>query len=220
MKSKDRNRVRQHNRIAKWVAASVAGSLALFLLLHQTLNARPTYYDRQTAQQRAVLAARGQVVQAQLNQLTDPDSRQAAWVASFSEEELNGWLIGELPIRFPDALPGAVSDPRVAIQDQRLKLACQYDCGNVQAVLALEAELFLTSQPNEVGVRILEGNIGSVSGLTNKAARALHNACDRSDIQIRWVNREAMQPEAIVTLPMHRLSASRKFRVEWLQLTK
>src|SRR5436305_1794970 len=70
------------------------------------------------------------------------------------------WLPGDLPAKFPRALPTGIAEPRIAIIGNELHLAVHYGRGGVDTVVSLAGEASLTNQPNEVAVRIDQARAG------------------------------------------------------------
>jgi hypothetical protein len=167
--------------------------------MHQVLNTAPDFYSTRPGGADRKLRKQGKLLQAQLERLVKTTEQDVPWAATITEDQINGWLIGELPTRFPSALPSKMRDPRIAIEPGRLKVACQYRHGNMQAVLTLEAESFVTERPNELGIRIIDARIGAVPGLTDKAMQAITSACGRAKLPIRWIDR-GPQPKAVIRL--------------------
>lgn len=207
------------NRTAKLVAVLVGGSMYGLMVVHQTMNAQPEFYAAKLDQTEATLVEHARALQTQLNSLANPEHTETNWCATITEDQINGWLMAELPERFPEVLANGMRDPRVVIEPDRLRIACQYRSGNMEAVLTLETEAFLTNRPNEIGFRILDTRIGSVAGLTEEALRPITNACYRARVRMRWLRR-GEHPEAIVTIPPALLHSRHKFNFQSIDLAE
>ena len=105
--------------------AIVVIAAALGLYGYRSLNQVPAFYAEALAQPAAEPAKAAYQFEQEVLELQNDVRREGDWQATFSAEEINGWLANDLPVKFPRALPEHVSDPRVAItrslDEKRLK---------------------------------------------------------------------------------------------------
>lgn len=140
----------------------------------QALNV-PSYreIERSTTLERQV-----ETLQAQVR--TD-----ATWQQVFTEEELNAWLAVQLPERYSHLLPAGMSDPRVVIDERRVRFAARYESGGVTAVLSLEIEVSLADEPNGIRLRIVRARAGAVPVPLEKWIDQATVAARRSELPLR-----------------------------------
>src|SRR3954447_18187908 len=84
------------------------------------------------------------------------------WEISLTADEINGWLATELPAKFPRLLPVGISEPRGAIDGDTFHIAVRYNRGNVDTVLSLSGEAYLTAHTNEIAIRLDRARAGLV----------------------------------------------------------
>jgi hypothetical protein len=143
------------------ISAIVAVGLVV-LILYQAARQAPQFYRQELAVQPASQKAAGQQFERSALELHNQLHRGGRWSVRFSEEEINGWLAAELPVKFPQALPAGVSQPRVAIEPRRMQIAVTLERGGVQTVVSLTAEVYLTGALNELAVRIDQLRAGAL----------------------------------------------------------
>ncbi|MBN1394064.1 MAG: hypothetical protein JW959_03475 [Pirellulales bacterium] len=69
--------------------------------------------------------------------LTSDLEKEGSWETLISAEEINGWLAVDMKRNHPDALPEALGDPRVTIDEGGITLACRYEHHGVTSILSL-----------------------------------------------------------------------------------
>ena len=146
----------------------------------------PTFYAEQLSLSAEQLQSAGEEMNRKFEQLNRDITQPGTWEISFSEQQINAWLANELLTRLPHALPPHVFDPRVAIEPNLAKIAAQYSCGNLAAVLSLEVDPFVVNEANDVAIRICGAKIGSVPAMADQARRSIQYAAIRSRIRVRW----------------------------------
>jgi hypothetical protein len=149
--------------------------------------------------------------------------RSGPWEARFTEEEINAWLAATVPEKFPQLLSSGVSEPRVAIEGEIVRLAVRYQRGGTSTVVSLAARLRLTDEPNQIAIEIGEARSGSLplplAGFLNE----IKAHASQAGIAVRWTE-SAGRPVALFRLPLeNRLpngneSAGRRIQLERLQL--
>lgn len=136
-------------------------------------------------------------------ELQNGTRRAGEWQATFTTEEINGWLAHDLPIKFPDALPAEVSAPRVAIDRQMIQVACKYAGPQLTSVISLGVEPQVTSDPNVIAVRIRRVRAGSLPIPLGKFLDQISQHSAAAGLPLRWSEQEG-DPLAIITLPLER----------------
>src|SRR5262245_59115575 len=124
----------------KIAAGLLVGMLTLALVAAATLlglyrasQQVPPFYERALATA-ATDPDRGDRFERQALALHKQVRHAGHWEARFSEDEINGWLAAALPDKFPQALASGISDPRVAIEGEVLRLALRYQRGSNSTV--------------------------------------------------------------------------------------
>jgi len=141
---------------------------------------------------------------------------QGRWEATFTAEQINGWLAVDLVENHPDQLPNSLSDPRVAIKPDRLMLACRFHEGRIDSVLSLALDVYLAER-GVVAVRIRQARAGSLPLPLERVLEEINKAAGRSTARIRWRQADG-DPVAMISLPEPRGPDARAVRIDTLRL--
>ena len=71
-------------------------------------------------------AANGFQLEQNLVRLQNAARTKQPWRVELTQEQINGWLVSDLPEKFPGSLPEQIQDPRVAIEDDILKFGFKF----------------------------------------------------------------------------------------------
>ena len=118
---------------------------------------------------------------------------------TLSDEQVNSWLITQLPELLPEFSNSGMSNPRVAIQDEHVLLAGRLDMGKFSAVASMEVSLFMTDQPNQVAVRLHDARLGALPGMKHRLVKQMHDAAIRHRIPLKW-SQQDNDPVALWTV--------------------
>lgn len=131
----------------------LVGGIVAWWLLRQTQHV-PEFYTRATAQLPEETAAASRRLQADVKRLQEDAAKVGFWDADFSDDEINAWLVEELPRIFPQLLARGASDPRVVIEDGRIRAAVRYKDRRIDTVISCEVQVALTEQPNMLALKV------------------------------------------------------------------
>ena len=134
------------------------GILAVLLLvlacLYWASRHEPAFYRRALA----VDAAKRQMLSDEMLrhalEFESKIQREGKWQATFTAEQINGWLGYDLPRNHPQTLSAEFRDPCVSIEPNRMQFGCLYDNGMTSSVLSLAVEPYVP-QPNVLALRIV-----------------------------------------------------------------
>lgn len=177
----------------------------------------PPFYDKQLGASRDELQQAGNQLERQLQQLQQQHVDARQWTSIFSEEEVNGWLAVNLPVKFPRLLPHTIREPRIELKAGNAHIACQYVSPKMTAVLSLQIDARATDQPNIVAIYLRDARIGAVPGLVQLAMDEIDSAAKRAGVQIEWVEDKGDQV-ALVTVPDHVLDADHRFELQDVEI--
>jgi hypothetical protein len=116
------------------IAGCVVAAAAVLALRHVD-----PFYAAAVNQDPHEAAVAGRQLEERIARLNAPTS-QAHWEATFTEEEVNGWLAAVLKEKLPDLLPSEVEDPRVALANGRVLIGYRYAAAPLTIVVTLETE--------------------------------------------------------------------------------
>jgi hypothetical protein len=197
------------------VVLVTAGVAILLTAAYRATQHVPEFYQQALAQKPVEQKAAADQLEREVLELHNEARKPGRWEARFSQEQINGWLAADLPVKFPGALPEGVSAPRVAIEPNHMQLAVRYDQGDVSTVLSLAGDAYLTDRPNEVAIHIEHVRAGA---FPVPLAQFLDDIAERAGdagLLIRW-SEQAGDPVALVTLPLDR----KEFKGKQLQVER
>jgi hypothetical protein len=207
-----------HLALAALVALTIAAATTMWGTWRATQQV-PEFYERALAAPPAIQRAAGQQFERQALALHNTIRRPGRWEARFSEEHINGWLASDLPQKFPKAMPRGVSDPRVALDEGRGKVAVRYEKGDMKTVVSLDGEAYLTEEPNEVAIRIDAVRAGSLPVPLQQFLETIAKRATNAGFPLRWTEIEG-DPVALVKVPLDPSEfRGRRLLIEELRLT-
>jgi hypothetical protein len=142
---------------------------------------------------------------------------QTTWQVTFTDEQINSWLIAHLDDQFPGLLPSEVRDPRIVIEDGRAHLACRYDGNQLSTVLSLTLQSYLTPEENVFAIQIDAVRAGLLPIPLQKVIQHLTTAARRAGLQLRW-SQDKGSAVALVSLPVGQQNVRGDVLLETLEL--
>ena len=138
------------------------------------------------------------------------------WEAAFTAEEINGWLAVDLVQNHPDALPEQLSDPRLAIEPDRMMLFCRARWRGMTSVITLTVEPYV-AKPNVLALRIRKARAGALPVPLTKILEAISKAVERMEYHLQWQYSEG-DPVALILIPPPRDGHDKVVQIETLEL--
>jgi hypothetical protein len=197
--------------VAAVVAAAVGGLLvALICVRHEpALLAGQAVPDAAAEREAARLLTKAASLHAAAG-------RPGAWDAIFTDAEVNGWLVTDLPRNHPRLMPAGMSAPRVRFTRDRLAGGARLQWGPLSAFGWVEFEVRLRGV-NQLSLAPRDARLGLVPlprGLVlARIARAI--AATGAVTEIRRLDGE---PVLFVSLPSMVGSSAARLRLESLRL--
>ena len=167
--------------------------------LEQTQHV-PEFYTRATDD--APLEHRGGQpgLQEEVEQLQSDAAKIGSWNATFSDDQINAWLIEELPKKFPRLLASGASEPRIAIEDDRLLAAVRYKNRRIDTVISCQLSVELTEQPNMLALQVNHLKAGALPLPLSNFLKGITHEAAKGGVDIRWDDAQS-GPIALVTVP-------------------
>ncbi len=188
------------------------------LYSYRSLQQVPDFYTQALARPAAEPAKAAYKFEQEVLELRNDVHREGDWQATFSAEEINGWLANDLPVKFPTALPSHVSDPRVAISTEMIQVACKYVDTRFDAVVSIGAQPKMTAEPNVIAIRIKQVRAGALPVPLANFLEQISEHTAKAGVPLRW-GEEDGDPVAYITLPMNQPEFEGKtLRVETVEL--
>lgn len=186
----------------KIVACVLVGGLAIGVCtgygVYKAIHHVPGFYTEVLVADRALLKKASDDLVAGVAALASDAHRDGAWRALFNEEQINGWLAVDLLENHAAAIPTGVSDPRVSIEENRLRLACRYDAGPVETIYSVDVDLYVV-EPNVVAVHFRRARAGLLPMPLNRVMQAVAEGAQGHDLEVRWLH-SGGDPIALLTV--------------------
>ncbi len=184
------------------VVLLVIGSIAL-LVAYRATQHEPEFYvlalDIEPEQQAIAV----EELERNVLDLRNEVRQEGRWEASFTDDQINGWLANELPKELPRNLPANVTDPRVSFAADLAQVAFRLRTERFASVISLGVSAQLGNQPNEVAVRIRSLRAGALPLPTVEDwKQKIEQKAIKSGIPFKWETIDG-DHVAIVNLPQH-----------------
>lgn len=125
--------------------------------------------------------------------------REGTWYLKVTEEEINGWLATDLPRNHAHSLPPGVSDPRVEIADDVIRIAAKMKSGILSGVAHAELKIY-SPETNTIIVVIRRAAIGALPLPLQKFVESLKTIAARADWDVRQMQ-SGGSPTLVITIP-------------------
>lgn len=142
----------------------------------------------------------GDELEREVLNLHNAASKPGRWEAEFTDEQINAWLAVVLPRNHPQALPAEIRDPRVKIAAQSAQLAWRLKGERFETVISLQADVYLTDQPNQIAIRLHAVRAGWVPVPLSQVSERVSEAARRGRVDVSWSQQEG-DPVALLRVP-------------------
>ena len=154
--------MRRGYRIALFGLAAVmllaaGGGIWLYLAVHHV----PHFYAQALKVEPATQRHASDEMVRHTAALSNDVRHDGSWQASFSTDQINGWLAVDLVQNHARMLPAEFHEPRVAIHKGQMIIGCRYESPRISSVLSLTADVYL-QEPNVLALRIRQARAGAV----------------------------------------------------------
>ncbi len=168
--------------------------------LYRASQQRPDFYVRVLKGEPEAQKVAGYQLEQQVLELQNETREPGTWEAVFTEQQLNGWLAADLPLKFPRLLPKYVQDPRVAICEERVQVGCKYQGPTLASVMSVSLQIHLTDEPNTLAVKLENARVGSLPAPLTQFLDRITQVAASSNVPVRWGQTEG-DPIALITIP-------------------
>ena len=141
-----------------------------------------------------------QNLQSELKRFQSDRSKQGKWNTALSDQQVNAWLMEELPRAFPRLLAYGAKEPRIKVEDDRILAAVRFQRGQIDTVISCEATVELTEQPNMLALRLFNLRAGAIPLPLNKFVRGISKEAAKGGLDIDWDFTDS-GPVALVMIP-------------------
>ena len=195
----------------------IAITIACWVLLHWSQK-EPEFYQQALAVSERAELELGDEFENQVLELQNNARTKGAWQATFTEAQINGWLASGLTEKFPRAIPHNVSDPRVGIDLDLLRVAFRFQSSRLSCIVQAEMDAFCTEVPDQIAIRIKKVASGLVPIPVNSVADRISTALRQFGAQVSWTEIEG-DPVALIEFPLDTVKLGEKIiTIEAIQL--
>lgn len=212
----------------RWMRYTIAGLAVLLLLaggafygLWTATTYVPADYRLALDVKPEALAEAGKKFEQQVNSLYDEAQDLGVWEATFTDDQVNGWLANELPARMPQIIPRGVSDPRVLLREDEATLLCRYEKifnqQSIQTVVSLAVDVELTDETNVIAVRLRHARAGLFSLPMEEVKQRITQLAANSRLALRWEEDDG-DPVAIIVIPQQYEQLKARLTIDTIEL--
>jgi hypothetical protein len=124
----------------------------------------------------------------------DVTSSDREWGARFTEQQINGYLSeGFVQQGLAERLlPDGISDPRIVIEQDRVRLAFRYgSSGFWNTVISIDLAIWLSKrEPNVVALQLQGFHAGALPISAQSLLERISEVCRQNDIDVNWYRHE------------------------------
>ena len=177
----------------------MVGGIAFAVLAAKKI---PDRYQKLLSLDAVVADRNGKQFERNMTRLQYASRNPRPWRVEITEDQVNGWLVSDLPEKFPGALPAEIQDPRIIFGDGFFELVFKVNRGNVQGVVIAKADVFCTSIPNEIAMKIVDVRAGFVPLPIDPWLERITRSLAKMGVPLYWTT-DVGEPVAVFTVPEH-----------------
>jgi hypothetical protein len=187
-------------RLILFISGGIILLLVLVLLgLYRAYRYEPEFYRKTLAVEPAVSEKASEQLIRRALDFENRVKREGPWSATFTAEQINGWLAYDLPKNHPQLLPPELHEPCIVIEPNRIQFACRYEKGVKSSVLCLTVELYLP-EPNVLAVRVVGATAGKIPLPLKDLENQISEAAQNTRCRVDWKQIDGT-PVALMTFP-------------------
>lgn len=148
----------------------------------------PEFYVKSTVPEGTDRKSKSVACMNQLLQLTGGIyDKQRDWSARFTNDQINSYLDEDFIKSMPQGLPEGVSQPRIAIQPDKIRLAFRYGKGAWSTIVSLDLRLWLTpKEPNVIALEFQQVHAGMLPISAQSLLERTTELAQQKDIDLTW----------------------------------
>ena len=198
-------------------STSLLAAGVFLVAVQYATHRQPEFYRQAMERGPGTQAEVGDQLERQVLTLHNDTRREGNWQASFSDQQINGWLATDFDKNFPNALPPQFQNPRVAIEEKHVRLACRYVDQPISAILSMEIDLYLTDEQNVIALQIRKARAGMLPVPLVNVLNTITDVARRAEIELDWKTFSG-DPVALVTIPVQREELKQLLHLDALEL--
>ncbi|MGL6225872.1 MAG: hypothetical protein ACRC10_04500 [Thermoguttaceae bacterium] len=158
--------------------------ILLVFVFYSAIQVKPAFY--QTAlevEPESQITLSHTIVQRCQETVDRISTKDRDWELQLGQDEINAYLAVDLLKSYPKLLPSEIKNPRIAIQNDNLELACEVETSGISGVLHLTLRPRFIN-PNQCLLQIRAAHLGVVSLSRSKVCDLLGNRVRLADVQM------------------------------------
>jgi hypothetical protein len=187
-------------RVIQFLVVTIAILGIAVWILYLSAQKEPKFYQQALAISEQTLAAEGDEFEKRVLELQNDARTKIEWQVVFTESQLNGWLAADLSKKFPNALPPQVSDLRVGLSKDDLRIACRVKSGRFKGIVQARADAFCTDVPGQIAIQVKQVGTGLLPIPINSIADRVSESLRRVGLPVEWSEIDS-DPVALISLP-------------------
>ena len=198
---------RQNGFLTRWLVRIGVVLLLVALALggvcwyvYRAAQVIPDYYQAILEQPKTELDVAGDQFESELLELKNSAVELGTWQAVFGQDQINGWLGYDLPQKFPDSLPPSITNPRVLLKQDELRIVFRYESEQLTGIVECCCDLFCTQEINEIAMRIKFIRSGVLNLPIQNWSDEITKIFQANGLQTQWFEEEG-DPMVLVRLP-------------------
>lgn len=193
-------------KVFRWAFVSLALLIALCVaatwMLYHAARREPKFYKEAMQIEVHRQVEVGDQFEHEVLELRNDARQVGEWQAVFTAQQINAWLAIDLPEKFPEVLPAGVEDPRVAIEDEVIRVAARYTKDSFESVISFALDVRLTEEPNHLAIRIHDVRAGALPVPLTAWLEKLQERSRDTKLNVQWSQSDG-DPVAIVEVPSY-----------------
>lgn len=139
------------------------------------------------------------------NQVLAGIYNQREWAVEFNEEEINSYIAGDLITKhsLDNPFPPDISEPRISMEEDKIKLGFRYKNGALTTVVSAEMRLWLAQETNVLVLEFLSLHAGAVPISSQWLLERIAAAARKRDIDVSYY-RYANHPVVVLKFQTNR----------------
>ena len=123
---------------------------------------------------------------------------EAEWDIRLTDEQINSYFAEDFKkTNVEKSLPDNISEPRVLLEPGKVRLAFRYGRGLWSSIISLDFGVWLTEEPNVVGLEVQGLHAGSLPVGAQFFLDSLTDLAEQNGIQVQWY-RHRSNPTALL----------------------
>jgi hypothetical protein len=164
--------------------ALLSGTVGLVLVRYE-----PSRYSQAALPAGPERVEYSQQFYSEFTQLLSDIGGERKWQATFTEQQINGYLNeGFVQSGLSDrVLPEGISDPRVVLEQDRLRLAFRYGSGLWSTVISIDMALWVCeNEPNVLALKLTGFHAGALPISAQSLLERISEAGRNNGIDVTW----------------------------------